>query len=460
MRYFTYLYILLRLVQCQSLATNVPQNVSIFSKKNGVAIPFSVKDYNPSKSREKSRSIRASIDMKKIESLIRSTFFPAGYPEKTPPGFLTFCIWSWVQDLSTQMRAILATQRVLEGVGVGKEGATALSASINFLVRDGFGMASTLLFTALASNRFRSNVKKWRLFADVINDVGITLEVVATLVPRKLFLPMICCGNMCKALCGVAAGACNGAINLHWAKGSDISDINAKFGAQQTVSGSLGLIFAALFAKSVSAISNHTLWLLYFFLTVAHIYANMKCMKLLAFDYVNVDRLVILSENFLERIKRGEEPENIAVDNPATVSSQESIFFGSKHPPPIRMGVSFDSFVRLIHANHDMVPRIVKEMEETGYSIGVVNGGILVAIRDMATPVDRTKAYFHAIVLNRILEMDKSLSYHDVAVKKAVEEIVHRLWPHFAKSAERANWDFNRSVFSTEGYEVAIHPVT
>ena len=37
---------------------------------------------------------------------------------------------------------------------------------------------------------------------------------------------------MCKAMCGVAAGACGGVINLHWAKGSDISDINAKFGAQ------------------------------------------------------------------------------------------------------------------------------------------------------------------------------------------------------------------------------------
>ena len=39
-------------------------------------------------------------------------------------------------------------------------------------------------------------------------------------------------GNVCKAMCGVAAGACNSAINLYWAEGSDISDINAKFGAQ------------------------------------------------------------------------------------------------------------------------------------------------------------------------------------------------------------------------------------
>lgn len=34
-------------------------------------------------------------------------------------------------------------------------------------------------------------------------------------------------------MCGVAAGACGGAIELYWAdKGSDISDINAKFRAQ------------------------------------------------------------------------------------------------------------------------------------------------------------------------------------------------------------------------------------
>ena len=39
---------------------------------------------------------------------------------------------------------------------------------------------------------------------------------------------------MCKAICGVAAGATGGAINLYWASGggSDISDVNAKFGAQ------------------------------------------------------------------------------------------------------------------------------------------------------------------------------------------------------------------------------------
>jgi hypothetical protein len=75
-----------------------------------------------------------------IQSGLRSTFLPSGFPVRTPAGYLQYSVWSWIQDLSTQLRAVLATQRVLEGVGVGREGATALSALMNFLVRDGCGI--------------------------------------------------------------------------------------------------------------------------------------------------------------------------------------------------------------------------------------------------------------------------------------------------------------------------------
>jgi hypothetical protein len=136
--------------------------------------------------------LHSSQLIQKVNNVIKTTFLPSGYPQRTPKGYLSYSMWSWIQDLSTQLRAVLATQRVLEGVGVGKEGATALSASLNFIIRDGCGMISTLVFTALASSRFRSDVKKWRILADVMNDIGITLEVAATLVPSHFFLPMIC----------------------------------------------------------------------------------------------------------------------------------------------------------------------------------------------------------------------------------------------------------------------------
>ena len=161
-----------------------------------------------SAARKKKKSLKKFFA--NIKSGFRSTFLPSGFPSRTPEGYLRYAIWSWVQDLSTQLRGVLATQRILEGVGVGREGATALSALLNFLVRDGCGMFASLAFTAVAAPFFRTDVKRWKLFADIIVDVGITLEVAAVQAPPALFLPLISIGSMCKAMCGVAAGACSG----------------------------------------------------------------------------------------------------------------------------------------------------------------------------------------------------------------------------------------------------------
>ncbi len=206
---------------CQSLIVSDPlfnnkskkNNSIIISKKVGddenASFHFDLNDnqarsingtnkYYQYEKRVKSKKINRLLlstrfnPVQKLKSVITTTFLPTGYPKVTPHGYLSYSIWSWIQDLSTQLRGVIATQRVLEGVGVGREGATALSASLNFIVRDGCGMASTLLFTAMTSSKFRGDVKRWRLVADIVNDVGITLEVCATLVPRHLFLPMIC----------------------------------------------------------------------------------------------------------------------------------------------------------------------------------------------------------------------------------------------------------------------------
>jgi hypothetical protein len=75
------------------------------------------------------------------------------------------------------------------------------------------------LFTSVAASRFKEDIKRWRLFADIMVDIGITLEVAAAQVPAELLLPVICVGNMCKAVCGVAAGACGDAINYIGAPG-------------------------------------------------------------------------------------------------------------------------------------------------------------------------------------------------------------------------------------------------
>ena len=48
--------------------------------------------------------------------------------------------------------------------------------------------ADSLLFAWVGSRRFDSEIKFWRLFADVINDVGLTLELASPYFGRYFLL--------------------------------------------------------------------------------------------------------------------------------------------------------------------------------------------------------------------------------------------------------------------------------
>lgn len=397
-----------------------------------------------------------------LKSGFRSTFLPSGFPTKTPPGYLRYAIWSWIQDLSTQLRGVLATQRILEGVGVGREGATALSALLNYLVRDGCGMLASLVFTSTAAPFFRTDVKRWRLFADIMVDIGITLEVAATQVPPALFLPMISVGNMCKAMCGVAAGACSGPINLHWAKGSDISDISAKFGAQNTVTGSLGIVFAAVFARSVSILPMTPLWILYGVLTFLHIVANRRCMRLIAFDSFSTVRMDIVIAQFLKEYEPSTS-KPIELPTPNDVASQEPLLFTTITPNrpthPIVMGVSFNEFVDHTTEHTREAPGLLVGMENYWIAVGkgTRNPQILVALPENISPADTAKAYFHARLLDDIMVTNPSISIKDA--ESVASTRIENAWKEFQQQASRTGWDVRQTELKNKGYELAVQPL-
>jgi hypothetical protein len=421
--------------------------------------------------------------LRKVQTVFRSTFLPSGYPNRTPDGYLQYSVWSWVQDISTQLRSVLATQRVLEGVGVGREGATALSALMNYLVRDGCGMAATLLFTSAASSKFRTDVKRWRLFADIMVDLGITLEVAAVMVPPSIFLPMISVGNMCKAICGVAAGACGGSINLHWAKGSDISDINAKFGAQHTVTGALGLVFAAFFAKSVSSVDPLHLWLLYSALTILHIFANMRCMRLIAFDSFNDARMNMIVAEFLKwydtplvgDLQTTTPP---TLSSPSEISKIEPLLFGVQPKygralpqVPIHFGDTFNDLSERSNKSSReleklMVNQTAKDDKYIISSALTPKGRpcVVVVLLSHATPLQETKAYFHAILLARRLEKgersvqsgEKLTHTARTIVEGEAESELEATWEIFQGRCRAAGWDLSKTELKTLGYEVEV----
>lgn len=237
-----------------------------------------------------------------VAAILRNLFLPVGYPLTVPQEYSTFQLWNIIQDLCSYLRGIMSTRALLEGMGVGRADTTAVHATIQWVFRDGASMLGGLLFTAVSSHDFGQNVKQWRLFADSINNFGITLDMIAPHF-KDHFLAIICLSSVCKALCGISAGATNAVITQHWGdKYGNVADILAKNGAQHTVVSLIGLAMSVKFARLATS-SPTSLWIMYSVLTAIHFYANYKLMKVLALSSLNRTRYDMLVRQLLTLLK-------------------------------------------------------------------------------------------------------------------------------------------------------------
>jgi len=85
--------------------------------------------------------------------ILYATFLPAGFPASLPPEYLRYQSWNVVQDLSSSLRGVLCTQKILEGMGVGNAAMTSLAATLLWMAKDGCSMLGGLAFTAAFSHR-------------------------------------------------------------------------------------------------------------------------------------------------------------------------------------------------------------------------------------------------------------------------------------------------------------------
>lgn len=340
-------------------------------------------------------------------------------------------------------------------------------------------------------------------------DIGITLEIVApSLLATQFsgwFLPLLCLGNVCKAMCGVAAGATGGALQMFWAiklTGSEdgISEVSAKNGAQRTIMGGMGLILAGLtaswldnidVANSDRRIKKKGLWIgLYCGLTLLHLVCNWRSLKLVTLDWLNGWRLHRVVDNFLTSIDEMSTDfgDDIKCSNPSEVSKLEPIFFlpelqsEESHLSryPIRLGVSFNQFAKLSRAPASTLKFIVttkRNSQEDNYILKVghthkqfeKNRCILVSFLSQCSNREKAKAYLHACLVGRALvslstpngeQNNKHVARDEQELIRQAEEIgqeeINVLWPIFERSASKAGWKLDKTEFSTHGYEICF----
>ncbi len=206
-----------------------------------------------------------------------------------------------IQALCSYLRGLLCSRSTLIGIGVGQSTANATSATIQFIFRDLTGLIGSVLFSWKYSYSFGIEIKQWRLFADVINDIALTLELMSPLFPSICFVPILCIASVCKAMCGCCAGATRVGIAKHFAKNDNETDLIAKEGIQETFVTVLGMIFGLIFTSCLNNNEYEFIIIVATFvsLTIVHVVANYFAVKSLQLNTLNRERLNIIITHYL-----------------------------------------------------------------------------------------------------------------------------------------------------------------
>eukprot|EP00064_Thunnus_orientalis_P016015 superscaffoldBa00003086_g16078 len=93
-------------------------------------------------------------------------------------------------------------------------------------------MLGRILFAWRKGSKLDSEAKKWRLFADILNDIAMFMEILAPFFPA-FFTLIVCTAGIFKSIVGVAGGATRAALTVHQARRDNMADISAKDGSQQ-----------------------------------------------------------------------------------------------------------------------------------------------------------------------------------------------------------------------------------
>ncbi|KAI5742359.1 hypothetical protein M8J77_006498 [Diaphorina citri] len=282
------------------------------------------------------KSGNTSKVVEKIKIFFYQAFLPQGFPDTVSNDYIEYQLWDTAQAFCSTLTAVLTTHAIMQGVGVGNESATTLAAATAWIIKDGTGMIGRILFAWWEGTILDADCKRWRILADLINDVAMCVELMLPLFPQSCVIYALALSSLGKSLVGVAGGATRASIIQHQAAHSgNIGDIAAKDGSQETcvnlTASLLGLVVLKLCTENI-----FLTWLLFIIFTGLHIYFNYRAVRCLEFNTFNRQRFIILFQHYLH---------SKHILSPSQVRVQERILFPLTEKQAFNMNITLGASV-------------------------------------------------------------------------------------------------------------------
>lgn len=312
--------------------------VVVVEVQNGTRAEF-VEDATSEKrkgelSRRMERDERGVVE--KVVSFVKRIYLPAGYPHTVSEDYLSYTLYRITQNLASAIMTVLSTECLLYSVGLGSK-VKATAAASAFVLKDGLGYFTKIVFGSTCGRMFDSDPKSWRIMADVVEDVGGAIEVIMPLIQFPgSFVLVASLTNVLKGAAAMTGTATRHVIYRQLTAGGaeNIGDVATRGETQGTTAKAAGLLSGVAISKYLGQ-NYRALLIAYGCFAVVHLAANWRSMECVCFSFFNKQRLGIA----LQREFAGE-----GVPTPLEVSRSERIYlppspWGGYQAKLVSMGV-------------------------------------------------------------------------------------------------------------------------
>ncbi|XP_071110921.1 RUS family member 1-like [Haliotis cracherodii] len=387
-----------------------------------------------------------------VSQFFRSVFLPQGYPESVSEDYVTYQIWDTVQAFASSITGTMAAQAMLKGVGVGDQTATVLAATMTWLLKDGTGMLGRIVFAWIQGTNLDCDAKRWRLFADILNDFAIFLEILAPNFPRQYFTPIVCVAGVCKSVVGVAGGATRAALTQHQARRNNMADVSAKDGSQETLVNLAALICNLVLVPMVTG-HQFVIWMLYLVFTAVHLYANYSAVTSVVMETLNQARLHILLQSYFKSAE---------IPSIRRVNKQEPVIFAIKRKIAIRLGSSLSDVCKKMH-DLDVLESIYRHGRYM-LALNTYKNCVYIVLHDDSTVTDQIQSLVQAEVLEYVANnlhdrQNLSIEMQEIAAGM-MEDNIHKILqvsyklaamaPALLHQVELQGWDTQRALLGAD----------
>ena len=392
-----------------------------------------------------------------------SVFLPLGYPHTVTSDYTPYQIYDSLQAFSSSIAGLLASRAVLQSIGVGDENASATAAMLLSVIQESVGRMATILFAHWGSRAIEAECKRYRLLADVLNDIAMILDCLNPAFPKPVRVPLFCAASAFRAMCGVAGGSSKAILSSHFAKADNIGELNAKDSSQETVISLLGMWVGGFVLSAVS--STFGTWTCLILLLSIHLSTNYAAVRSVALRTLNRQRANLAFSFFMEGQLLG----------PEQVSRQERVFEmdgvlryqGGPVMGTCRIGCSIRDLLQCMNGvaaaktgafsgASTSLEVLLSVFAKEDYLLwfNPTERSSVIVLKDQANVRTQLKAWSHALIMTRFWQ--KVIETHDALNKHVTENLLREtLATHTEQfdnqlaQLEKAGWNLYIAVLET-----------